>query len=97
MTMEFAVAFMAGGAVLMFLVGLGLLRQAPGAIEDRLDRYGTRQKPATLEEVELEASFYERAIKPLIEKSSKISTRLAPAKSLEQTELKLARAGHPNG
>ena len=95
--MELLVALLGGAAVALTLVGLGLSRMAPSVVTDRLDRYGRREAPTTMEELELSESFYTRVIKPLITNISRVAIRLAPGRSVQQTELKLARAGYPNG
>lgn len=95
--MELLVALLGGVAITLTLVGMGLSRMAPSAVSDRLDRYGTRELPRTMEELELNESFYTRIIKPVITSASRIAIRLAPGRSVQQTEMKLARAGYPNG
>lgn len=96
--MEMLVAGLMTAAVAMIFVGMGLQRTAPAtdALAERLDRYGRREGPLSLEEVELEASFYDRIIKPLIQRFSRVVVRYAPSRSLKLAELKLARAGSPN-
>ncbi len=95
--MELLIAALAGSAVAMLMIGMGLLRTVPNDLSDRLDRYGTRDEPVTLEEVELQEPFYDRVVKPIIERTSRMAVRFAPNRSLQQTELKLSRAGNPNG
>ncbi len=94
--MELMIAVMAGSAVAMILIGMGLGRTQRDELAERLDRYGMRDQPVSLSEVELEESFYDRVVGPLLARFSNLIIRFAPNRSLQQTELKLARAGHPN-
>lgn len=87
-------------AVAFFFVGWGLMRSAPvteDTLAERLDRYGTRESPSLLEEAELQESFYDRVVRPLIQRTSDFVLRYAPQQSLQLAELRLARAGNPNG
>jgi tight adherence protein C len=95
--MEIFIALTMGAAVALVIAGVAINRQRPEGLDERLDRFGKRLPPKSLEEVELQQSFYDRAVKPLVEQASRISSRVTPAKSLRETELKLARAGYPNG
>jgi len=56
--------------------------------------YGTR--PRTLEEIELDQPFSERAILPLIRALSRIFTRTTPPQNVEMVRHKLDLAGNPN-
>jgi tight adherence protein C len=96
--MEFVIAGLMGVAVLMVVSGMVYSRATAKVLAERLDRYGGREAAAlTLEEVELREPFYDRVIKPLAQRLSKLVMRWLPNNSLAKTELKLARAGNPNG
>lgn len=103
--MELIKQLMAAGlmstAVALFFAGWGMTRTVPADNEqtlERLKQYGTRESaPSLLEEVELKESFYDRIIMPIILYLSDIMVRYAPNNTIEQLELKLLRAGSPNG
>lgn len=56
--------------------------------------YGSR--PRTLEEIELDQPFSERALLPLIRAIARIFTRATPQKNVEAARHKLDLAGNPN-
>lgn len=93
---ELVLAGMMGLSVLMIVGGLGFRRQ-PDEVAARLDRYGARPTVRTLQEIELDAPFSERVLKPLLRRSSRIVTRFTPARTIETTRHKLELAGQPNG
>ncbi|MBA3533313.1 MAG: type II secretion system F family protein [Ardenticatenales bacterium] len=87
-----------GLAVMMVISGMGVMRSAsPDTMADRLSTYGTREGVPSLEELELEDSFFDRVIRPAVQRFAKLIIRFAPHKTLKETELKLAKAGNPNG
>jgi len=89
------VAFMAAGAVLLLTTGFAMSRTAaPTTVKDRLDKFGTR--PRTLEEIELEAPFTERILRPLVRQLSRIVARFTPSQTIERTRKSLILAGNPN-
>ncbi len=65
------------------------------SIEDRLTNFAER--PRTLEELELEQPFADRAIKPIINGFLAILGKLSPAKEAERIKLNLMYAGNPGG
>ncbi len=67
---------------------------AGASVEDRLASYAER--PRSLEEMEMEQSFNERVIRPLLANASGLLGRLAPSQSTERVRLNLAMAGNPN-
>jgi tight adherence protein C len=78
------------------LVLVGLSRRRPAVnIEERLATFGDR--PASLEQQELEKPFSDRVLKPLIKSwALKLGSR-SPAKSHEKIRIQLAQAGNPSG
>ena len=88
-------------AGLILLMGAGLLlvgfsrRRVGVNIEERLATFADR--PMTLEQQELEQSFSERILKPMIRGwASKLGQR-SPARTTEKIRQQLAQAGYPSG
>jgi len=84
------------------LVGLGLAAygwvrsREPGAtLEERLADFGTLERPATLEEIELSQPFSERVLLPLVTNLAEFAMRLSPQRSTEALQHKLDLAGNP--
>lgn len=88
------VAGLAAFAILIVFVGFSRNAQAPNVVEERLQMYGTQ--PRTLEEIELQQPFSERAILPLIRGLARFVSRLTPQRNTEQIRHKLDLAGNPN-
>jgi tight adherence protein C len=61
----------------------------------RLEEFGSRSAPVTLEEIELSQPFSQRVIKPIIEGLASFVTRFAPANALEGAAHQLELAGRP--
>ena len=95
-----AVLFVALG--LFVLAGLGLVAfgwlrsRRPGTtLEERLEQFGTLERPPTLEELELSQPFSERVLLPLITNLAEFAMRLSPGRSTEALQHKLDLAGNP--
>ncbi len=88
------VALLAGSSIALIFVGLALTRRE-NPVQERLNRYGGRQ-PRTLEEIELQVPFQDRAIKPIIQTMSGFVMRFAPQRNIEALQQKLDMAGNPN-
>ncbi len=63
------------------------------SIEERLNQFADR--PRTLEEMELEQPFYERAIKPVIANLTRFFGKLTPKQGTEKLRQQLVQAGNP--
>jgi tight adherence protein C len=61
----------------------------------RLEEFGSRSAPVTLEEIELSQPFSQRVIKPIVEGLASFVTRFAPANALEGAAHQLELAGRP--
>lgn len=85
-----------GLSVTLIVAGLGFRRQ-PDEVAARLDRYGARAAPRTLQEIEFEAPFKERVLRPLIRTLSTMIARFTPTRAITQTRRKLELAGQPYG
>ncbi len=87
------IAAVAAGAILLILYGL--TSSAPvDPVQARLTQLGTMQAK-NLEELELQAPFAERTLRPLMGRLSGSVSRLTSSSFTERTEKRLAIAGHP--
>jgi tight adherence protein C len=87
------VAALAAGGIL--LIVLGLAGSAPvDPVQARLTQLGTMQAK-NLEELELQAPFIERTLRPLAAGLSDRMSRVASTSFTEKTEKRLALAGNP--
>lgn len=88
-----AVAALAAGAILLIVMGL-----AGGSpvdpVQARLTQLGTMQAK-NLEELELQAPFLERTLRPFAIRISARLSRVASSSFTERTEKRLALAGNP--
>lgn len=65
-------------------------------LQERLAQYGDRELPDSLEEVELQLSFRDRVIIPLIKQLAGVTVLFTPQKQLEATRKQLEMAGSTN-
>lgn len=87
------VAALAAGAIL--LIVLGLAGSSPvDPVQARLTQLGTMQAK-NLEELELQAPFIERTLRPLAAGLSARMSRMASSSFSDRTEKRLALAGNP--
>ena len=87
------VAGLAAGGILLIVIGLA--GSAPvDPVQARLTQLGSMQAK-NLEELELQQPFLERTLRPLAERLSRTSSRVASTSLREQTEKRLALAGNP--
>ena len=86
-------AAVAAGAILLIVLGLG--GSSPvDPVQARLTQLGTMQAK-NLEELELQAPFIERTLRPLAAGLSGRMSRVASTSFTEKTEKRLALAGNP--
>jgi len=90
--LSWIVAALVAVSVVFFLTSVRARRLDAQAVDARVRRYAPKH---TLEEAELSEPFFERAIKPLLQKMVRIAGRLAPQRNIEDLERDLARAGRP--
>jgi tight adherence protein C len=88
-----AVAALAAGAILLIVLGLSG-GQSVDPVQARLTQLGTMQAK-NLEELELQAPFVERTLRPLAARMSGRMSRVASTSFTETTEKRLALAGNP--
>src|SRR6478672_7541296 len=87
------IAAAAAGAIL--LIAMGLAGSSPvDPVQARLTQLGTMQAK-NLEELELQAPFLERTLRPLAGRLTGRMSRVASSSFQERTEKRLALAGNP--
>jgi tight adherence protein C len=94
MTPEILIAVLAAGAVLLITYGVAA-RPSEDAVQARLSQLVVT--PKSLEEMELDQPFYERSVKPIIRRLSKIRQAREGGGMVERTDLRLQKAGYPGG
>lgn len=82
------------GAAVLVLVGLRS-PEAKDPLQSRLAEFGSRERPVTLEEIEMSQPFSERVLLPLVRQVGQMTTRFTPEAALEATQHKLDLAGNP--
>ena len=84
-------------AIAVLLIVFGAMTRPPkDAVQQRLEQLVV--KPRTLEEAELEQPFFERAIRPFVQRLSRFSRRSGgQGNMVEAAEARLHRAGYPGG
>ena len=87
------VAALAAGAILLIVFGLAGSAQVD-PVQARLTQLGTMQAK-NLEELELQAPFIERTLRPLASRLSGRMSRVASSSFTDRTEKRLALAGNP--
>src|SRR3990170_4148080 len=93
-TPEIVIAALAALAVLFLTYGL--VRRPPrDAVQARLEQLVVQ--PTTLEEYELQQPFFERALRPLVKRLSKIGRRGEAGGLVASTDARLQKAGYPGG
>lgn len=91
---EIIIAVIAALAVLLVTYGLAA-RPGEDAVQQRLSQLVTT--PKTLEEYELQQPFYERTLRPLIQRLAKAGRRGDQGGMIARTDAKLEKAGYPGG
>jgi tight adherence protein C len=91
--MPIVIAAMAAGAILFII--FGLISSSPvDPVQARLTQLGSMQAKS-LEELELQAPFAERTLRPLVSRLSNSVSRITSSSFTERTEKRLALAGNP--
>jgi tight adherence protein C len=95
MELEILIAILAAGAVLLVTYGVAA-RPSEDAVQARLSQLVVQ--PRTLEEMELQQPFYERTVRPLIQRLARVrGQREERGGIIERTDERLQRAGYPGG
>jgi len=92
-TPELIVAVLAAAAVLVITYGIAA-RPSEDAVQARLSQLVVH--PKSLEEMELNQPFYDRTVRPLIQRLSKVGKR-KDGGIIARTDARLERAGYPGG
>jgi tight adherence protein C len=92
---EILIAITAAIAVLLITFGLAA-RPPQDAVQQRLSQLVVQ--PKTLEEMELQQPFYDRVLRPVIQRLSRAGSRGAENQgAIAKIDAKLERAGYPGG
>lgn len=86
-------AFLAFSSVVLVFIGLGIGRR-PSLEKERLGQYA--QRTVTLEEIELQAPFSERVLRPFLGKLSGLVARVTPQSNVDAIRRDLTLAGSPS-
>jgi tight adherence protein C len=84
------------GAVILVIVGLRSPKDAD-PLQTRLAEFSTRERPLTLEEIEMSLSFSERVIMPNLRKFGEFAAKFTPQASLNEARQLIELAGNPRG
>lgn len=85
-------------AVIVALVIVGLVSpESKDPLQTRLADFSARERPPTLEEIELSQPFSERVLLPVARKMGEFVTRFTPQASLQSIQHQLDLAGNPRG
>jgi tight adherence protein C len=94
MPTQILIALLAAGAVLLITYGLAA-RPAKDAVQQRLEQLVVQ--PKTLEEFELQQPFFERVLRPIVKRLSRVGQRGDQGGVIARTDAKLEKAGYPGG
>jgi tight adherence protein C len=93
MTPEIIIAVLAAAAVLLITFGVAA-RPSEDAVQARLSQLVVQAK--TIEEMELQQPFYERIMRPMIQRLAKAGRRQEGG-MIQRIDAKLEKAGYPGG
>ena len=93
MAPEVLIALLAAGAVLLITYGVAA-RPSEDAVQARLSQLVVQ--PKTLEEMELNQPFYERVMRPMIQRLARTRSRQEGG-AIAKIDAKLEKAGYPGG
>jgi tight adherence protein C len=94
MGIELIIAGLAAAAILLLTIGL-TSRPPKDAVQARLEQLVVQ--PKTLEEFELQQPFFERVMRPMVKRLSRVGARGDQGGMIARTDAKLERAGYPGG
>jgi tight adherence protein C len=94
MGIELIIAGLAAAAVILVTVGLAS-RPPKDAVQTRLEQLVVQ--PKTLEEYELQQPFFERVMRPMVKRLSRVGSRGDQGGMIARTDAKLEKAGYPGG
>jgi tight adherence protein C len=91
---QILIAVLAAVAVLLITYGVAA-RPSKDAVQARLEQLVVQ--PKSLEEYELGQPFFERTLRPLVQRLSKVGRRGDQGGIIARTDAKLEKAGYPGG
>ncbi len=94
MLIPLLIVLITGGALLLIIVGVRMPAKEV-SIEDRLAVYAER--PIPLEQLELQRSFSDRVLRPLLLLWTRRIARFTPKQNVERLRTALLEAGSPRG
>ena len=94
MLIPLLIVLITGGALLLIIVGVRMPAKEV-SIEDRLAAYAER--PIPLEQMELQRSFSDRVLRPLMLQWTRRIARFTPKQNVERLRISLMEAGSPRG
>ena len=94
MLMPLLIVLITGGALLLIVIGVRMPTKDV-SIEDRLAAYAER--PIPLEQMELQRSFSERVLRPMMLTWTRRIARFTPKQNAERLRIALLEAGSPRG
>src|SRR5713226_4223490 len=83
-------------ALVLVVVGLRTPEDTD-PLQTRLAEFSTRERPLTLEEIELSQPFSQRVLLPNLRRLGQFASRFTPQSSLESIQHQLDLAGNPRG
>jgi tight adherence protein C len=83
-------------AIILVIIGMRVPDE-PNPLHARMAEYSTRDRPLTLEEIELAQPFSTRVVIPTLRKLGQFAARFTPQASLENVQHQLDLAGNPRG
>jgi tight adherence protein C len=94
MPTEVIIAALGAAAVLLITIGV-TARPPKDAVQARLEQLVVQ--PKSLEEFELQTPFFDRVLRPLVKRLSKVGRRGDQGGVIARTDAKLEKAGYPGG
>src|SRR5215204_2306219 len=87
------IAILAAAAILLITYGVAA-RPSEDAVQARLSQLVVQ--PKTLEEMEMQQPFYERVMRPVVQRMARVGRR-QDGGMIARTDAKLEKAGYPGG
>jgi tight adherence protein C len=94
MSPEIVIAVVAAGAILLITLGVAI-KPPQDAVQARLSQLVVQ--PKSLEEMELQAPFTERTLRPLIKRLARVGARRTQGGTIAKLDARLQKAGYPGG
>jgi tight adherence protein C len=101
--MDLRLLLLIGGIVVVAIIAIVLVvvglrsPEASDPLRERLAAYSERERPMTLEEIELSVPFSERILVPIVRQFGQFAARFTPDASIKSIQHMLDLAGNPKG